>query len=207
MSTSLSMLSEPEITRCIPADEEGGFGSLATARGHLPLKAMDVQVTLEGLLGQVELSQTFVNTFDEPLEATYIFPLPDRAAVTRFRMEVAGRVVEGELQERTQARQGYEEAIAAGHRASIAEEERSGVFTLRVGNLPPGEEATVELVLAGPLPFADGEVTFRFPMVVAPRYIPGIPLPGPAVGDGTAADTSAVPDASRISPPVLLPGF
>src|SRR5262249_5551064 len=40
-----------------------------------------------------------------------------------------------------------------------------------------------------------------------PRYIPGIPLSGPSVGDGVASDTDAVPDASRISPPVLLPGF
>ena len=43
--------------------------------------------------------------------------------------------------------------------------------------------------------------------MVAPRYIPGVPLCGPSVGDGTAVDTNAVPDASRISPPVLLPGF
>src|SRR5262249_11958888 len=73
--------------------------------------------------------------------------------------------------------------------------------------LPPGEEATVRLTLAGPLPYADGEATFRFPLVVAPRYIPGTPLPGPAVGTGVEPDTDAVPDASRISPPVLLPGF
>jgi Ca-activated chloride channel family protein len=71
----------------------------------------------------------------------------------------------------------------------------------------PGERATVELALCGVLPYADGEATFRFPLVVAPRYIPGRPLPGPSVGEGTAVDTDAVPDASRISPPVLLPGF
>ena len=71
----------------------------------------------------------------------------------------------------------------------------------------PGERATVELTLCGILPYSDGEATFRFPLVVAPRYIPGVPLPGPSVGDGTAVDTNAVPDASRISPPVLLPGF
>src|SRR5690606_23056494 len=28
-----------------------------------------------------------------------------------------------------------------------------------------------------------------------------------SVGDGVASDTDAVPDASRITPPVLLPGF
>ena len=73
--------------------------------------------------------QTFVNATDEPLEATYIFPLPDRAAVTDFRMEVAGRVVEGVLKERGQARREYTQAMRQGHRASIAEEERPGVFT------------------------------------------------------------------------------
>src|SRR5262249_43715309 len=75
------------------------------------------------------------------------------------------------------------------------------------GNLMPGEEATVRLTLTELLPYDDGEVTFRFPLVVAPRYIPGTPLPGPSVGDGTAVDTDAVPDASRITPPVLLPGY
>src|SRR5205823_14149137 len=46
-----------------------------------------------------------------------------------------------------------------------------------------------------------------FPLVVAPRYIPGSPVPGPAVGAGYGEDTDAVPDASRITPPILLPGF
>jgi Ca-activated chloride channel family protein len=188
-------------------DREAGFGALATERGPLPLKALDVAARVDGLLVEIRLSQTFFNTHEQPLEATYIFPLPDRAAVTRFRLEVAGRVVEGELKERGQARRDYDQAIKAGHRAAITEEERPGVFTLRVGNLPPGEAATVRLTLTGPLPLVDGEATFRFPLVVAPRYIPGTPLPGPSVGDGVASDTDAVPDASRISPPVLLPGF
>jgi Ca-activated chloride channel family protein len=189
------------------AEDEPGFGSLRTGKGALPLEAMDVRGRIDGLLARVVVRQTFVNAFDEPLEASYIFPMPDRAAVTQFRMTVAGREIEGVLEERGQAREHYEEAIAKGQRASIAEEDRPGVFNLRVGNLMPGERATVELSLCGVLPYTDGEVTFRFPLVVAPRYVPGRPLPGPSVGDGTALDTDAVPDASRISPPVLLPGF
>ena len=48
---------------------------------------------------------------------------------------------------------------------------------------------------------------FRFPLVVAPRYMPGRPYGGEDVGTGTQVDTTAVPDASRISPPLLLPGY
>jgi Ca-activated chloride channel homolog len=207
MTRPLPRITDEEMARGQPADVEAGFGALATARGCLPLAALDVRARIEGLLARVEVRQTFVNAHGEPLEATYIFPLPDRAAVTRFRLEVGGRVVEGELKERGAARREYDRAVRAGHRAAITEEERPGVFTLRVGNLPPGEEARVLLTLVGPLPYAGGEAAFRFPLVVAPRYVPGVPLPGPCVGDGVAQDTDAVPDASRISPPVLLPGF
>jgi len=77
---------------------------------------------------------------------------------------------------------------------------------MRAGNIMPGEHVTVELEMAGPLGFADQQATFRFPLVIAPRYIPGTPLEGASVGSGTAVDTDAVPDASRITPPVLLPG-
>ncbi len=186
---------------------DAGFGVLRTDRGNLPLRAMDVRAKITAMIAAVEVVQDFANPFDVPLEATYVFPMPDRGAVTALRMQADGRVVEGVLSERAKARRDYEAAIKAGQRAAIAEEDRPDVFTMRVGNILPGEQVTVTLALTQPLPYADGDVTFRFPLVVAPRYIPGSPLPGTPTGTGVAADTDAVPDASRISPPVLLPGF
>ena len=47
-------------------------------------------------------------------------------------------MIEAELKERGQARREYDEAVAQGRRASIAEEERPDVFTMRVGNILPG---------------------------------------------------------------------
>jgi Ca-activated chloride channel family protein len=207
MARTLPTLTDQELHTDAARTDEAGFGALATPRGPLPLKAMDISARIDGLVSETSVCQTFVNTLDEPLEATYIFPLPDRAAVTRFRLQVGKRLIEGVLKERAEARREYDQALEAGHRAAITEEERAGVFTMRVGNIMPGEEATVHLNLVGPLPYSEGEVTFRFPLVVAPRYIPGTPLPGASVGSGVAADTDAVPDASRITPPVLLPGY
>jgi len=204
---ALPTLGDEEIARWRPAGDEPGAGTLVTERGNLPLEAVGVHARITGLLAEVVLTQTFVNGFDLPLQATYVFPLPDRAAVTGFRMETGDRVVEGALRERAEARAAYEQAIAGGRTAAIAEEERPGVFTMRVGNLPPGERASVRLSMLGPLPYDQGEATFRFPLVVAPRYIPGTPLGWPPAGDGVQRDTDAVPDASRITPPVLLPGF
>ncbi|MBT8225876.1 MAG: VWA domain-containing protein [Dactylosporangium sp.] len=187
--------------------EDAGLGAIHTERGNLPLDQLRVRADIVGLTSQTELVQEFRNPYDEPIEAVYLFPLPDRAAVTAMRMTAADRVVEADLRERQAARRAYDTAIAAGRRASIAEEDRPDVFTLRIGNLLPGERISVALTLVGVLALADGEATFRFPLVVAPRYIPGGDLPDTAAEDGAGSDTDAVLDASGGIPPVLLPGF
>jgi len=206
MTISVTPMDPAELSR-VRVLPDAGLGALHTDRGNLPLDRLDVQAAISGLVARTTVTAEYVNAHDTPLEATYIFPLPDRAAVTGMTMTADGHTVEAELQERAQARQTYDRAIEAGQRASIAEEERPDVFTMRVGNILPGERVTIALSLVGPLPWEDGAATFRFPLVVAPRYVPGVPLPGPAVGSGQAQDTDAVPDASRITPPVLLPGF
>ncbi|GII53836.1 hypothetical protein Pth03_22250 [Planotetraspora thailandica] len=194
----------PEECRPMP---DAGLGALETAQGNLPLESVDISARITGLSAGVQVVQGFRNPFDVSLEATYVFPLPPRAAVTAFRMEADDRVIEGVLKEREQARADYDRALAEGRRAAIAEEDRPDVFTIRVGNILPREHVRVCLTLSQPLPYEDGAAEFRFPLVVAPRYIPGAPLAEPAAGDGVIPDTDAVPDASRITPPVLLPGF
>ncbi|ORB52083.1 VIT domain-containing protein [Mycobacterium persicum] len=179
-------------------------GELSSADGRrLPLRAISVDTVVVGMTATSTVRQRFANTGETSIEATYVFPLPARAGVTDFVADLAGRRVVGVLKERAQARSDYEQALAAGQRAAIVEEDRSDVFSVRVGNLGPGEEATIEMRLTGPLAFEDGEATFRFPLVVAPRYTTGTPLPGDQTGPGWAHDTDAVPDASRVTPPQL----
>lgn len=188
-------------------ESHASLGAIITEHGPLPLRSVAVNARIDQLFAQVRVRQGYVNTHAEPIEATYIFPLPDRAAVTRFQAKLGDRVIEGVLKERGQARQEYDEAIEQGYRAALAEEEQPNVFTMRVGNILPGETAEIELTLCMPLAYEEGEAALRFPLVVAPRYIPGKPLTDDSVGLGTVGDTDAVPEASRITPPVLLPGY
>ena len=80
----ITSMTDAETTR-VATDEtadEAGLGALRTERGNLPLDSIDVRAQITGLTAR-ELTQEFHNPYDVPLEATYIFPLPDRAAVTR----------------------------------------------------------------------------------------------------------------------------
>ncbi len=78
---------------------------------------------------------------------------------------------------------------------------------MRVGNIPPGEAIQVCIETVAQLSLVHGEWTLRLPLVVAPRYTSGLPLPRCVVGNGTSNDTDQVPDASTVTPPTWLPGF
>jgi len=177
-------------------------------RARLPLAGVRISARVADRVAHVTLEQKFHNPFAEALEATYIFPMSGGSAVSAFELKVGKRVIKGVVKERGEARATYQKALEDGKRAALLEQERDDVFTVQVGNLPPGEEVTVRIVTSERLPFfEDGTTELRLPLVVAPRYIPGTPLDRNPVGDGVEWDTDQVPDASRISPPRLAKGF
>lgn len=181
--------------------------SPAGKKKTLPLQGVDITARVADRVASVAVKQTFKNTYSEHLEAVYIFPLSGGCVVSDFEMRVGSRVVKGVVQERAQARMEYQQAIQAGKRAALLEQDRDDVFTVQLGNVPPNEEITVVLTYSERLPFFEsGKTELRLPLVVAPRYIPGQPTNRFPVGDGTELDTSLVPDASRISPPMLASG-
>lgn len=193
-----------DITTSVP---ESGFGSLQCSVGNLPLSSLGYETKLIGLLCRTTITQTFYNPFDENIEAVYIFPIEGEQAVTGCELLVEDRVIRAKLRERGQARADYARAIRHGHRAALLEENRPETFSMKVGNIPPGEAVRVRIHTVGCLPVVHGEWTLRLPLVIAPRYTSGIPLPRLPVGDGVARDTSAAPDASCVTPPTWLPGF
>lgn len=177
-------------------------------RSPLPLAAVGITARVADWIAEVTIAETFHNPYDETLEAVYVFPLPGGGAVCDFELRVGERVLRGEVRERGTARQQYRDALARGRRAALLEQERDDVFTVQVGNLPPGEEVSVRLTYVERLAFfEDGSTELRLPLVVAPRYVPGEPVARDPSGRGVEADTDLVPDASRITPPRLAPGF
>lgn len=154
----------------------GGFPASAE-RASFPLQECRVEAHLSGPLASVEVVHRFANLLEEPMEAMYVFPLPGGAAVHAFRMQVGERVVEGVVQSRNQARHTYSEGKREGHRVALLEQSRDNVVTAFLGNLPPGEEVTIELSYVERVEQNLCENVFRFPLVVAPRYGDGPEAP------------------------------
>src|SRR4028118_1656611 len=159
-----------------------------------PLKHTEVLAKIAGNLSRVELTQTFENPFTEPLEAIYVFPLPDEAAVDDMEIKIGDRIIKGNIKKREEAQAIYEQAKQQGRTAGLLEQERDNIFTQSLANIKPGEQIDVTIRYTDSLKFEGGDYEFVFPMVVGPRYIPGTPI-------DRSGDTDQVPDASRINPP------
>lgn len=195
----------------VMADENVTEGTLqiinkdGKALSSCPLKHTDVKAEISGSIARVTVKQQFQNPVKEKIEAVYIFPLPNRAAVDNMVMKIGTRTIKGDIKKREEARKIYEDAKRQGHVASLLEQERPNIFTQSVANIMPGENIDIEISYVEYLNYQDGLYEFVFPMVVGPRYIPGKPS-GQAQGTGWAEDTSKVPDASRITPQVTPKG-
>ncbi|MEH2105294.1 VIT domain-containing protein [Nostoc sp.] len=162
-----------------------------------PLKHTEVLAKIAGNLSRVEVIQSFENPFTQPLEAVYIFPLPDEAAVDDMEIKIGDRIIKGNIKKREEAVAIYEKAKQEGRTAGLLEQERDNIFTQSLANIKPGEQIDVTIRYTESLKFEAGNYEFVFPMVVGPRYIPGTPI-------DDSGDTDQVPDASRITPPVVL---
>ncbi|HEX7061769.1 MAG TPA: marine proteobacterial sortase target protein [Woeseiaceae bacterium] len=162
----------------------------------------DVEIRVSGPVARTTVRQEFRNDGAEWVEAVYVFPLPDQAAVDRLRLRIGERYIEGEIREKEQAKKEYEAAKAAGQRAGLVEAQRANLFTTHLANVAPGATIIVEIEYQERVAFDDGAFTLRFPTTLTPRYIPGSPLPDKQ-GSGWSADTDRVPDASLITPPVV----
>jgi len=139
----------------------------------VPLKKTQLRVFVVGAAAEVKVTQVFVNSGDRTIEATYVFPLPEDAAVNRMRMIVDDRIIESEVREKQEARQVYEQARQAGHGAALVEQTSPNIFTSSIANILPGQEIRVEITYLQALPFDDGMYRLVVPMVVSPRYVPG----------------------------------
>lgn len=136
----------------------------------VPLVEVTGTARADGLLLQTTFRQRYANRTERNLEAVYTFPLPHGAVLLGLEFTLGERRLKGVVAERKQAEADYEEAIDAGHSAVLLERTANGLYTVSVGNLMVGEEATVEVRYGKLLSFVQGLMRIAIPTVIAPRF-------------------------------------
>ncbi|MEM7235546.1 MAG: VIT domain-containing protein, partial [Planctomycetota bacterium] len=190
-----------------PRDDRPGSGSLVAqieTRDEpvpLPLEHTDVKAGISGYIATVDVTQRFHNPFDTKIEAVYVFPLPQNAAVTDFLMKVGERTIRGVIREREEAQRIYKRARRAGYVAALLTQERPNIFTQRVANIEPGKKIDISIQYFNAMKYRNGEYEFVFPMVVGPRYNPPMSRDGVgSVARGAAGSSGQSTEVSYLRP-------
>ena len=137
---------------------------------RLPLKDTRVDVAITGVIADVTVKQIYENHGARPIHARYVFPASTRAAVYGMTMTIGDVRIVAKIRAREQATREFETAKAEGKSASLLEQSRPNVFTMKVANVLPGDTIAVELKYTELLVPTDGVYEFVYPTVVGPRY-------------------------------------
>jgi hypothetical protein len=146
--------------RPVTATRDSGLFTRKTV--PVPLAGVSIEGEITTVCARVAVTQRYVNRESTPIEATYLFPLDEGAAVCGFEAIIDGTLVVGEVKERDEAFRMYDDAIERGDGAFLLDEERPDVFQASIGNLPPGKEVLVRLTYVTELSCSDSGFGSRF---------------------------------------------
>ncbi len=130
----------------------------------LPIKYHRVEVEIDNQVAQVEIDQAFLNEADFALEATYIFPLPEDAAISDFAMYVDGERLEGRILDKEKARAIYEDIVRRREDPALLEYVGRNMFQAQVFPIPPHSERRIQIAYTQVLSQDGGLVRFVYPL-------------------------------------------
>ncbi len=131
---------------------------------YLTVKNHNVTVTIDNQIARTHVDETFFNDSAYALEGTYIFPLPDDAAISDFAMWVDGKKLEGQVLDKNQARQIYEDIVRRQRDPALLEYIGRNVFQARIFPIPPQTSKRVEIDYSQILKSDNGLVRYVYPL-------------------------------------------
>ncbi|MEC7523218.1 MAG: VIT domain-containing protein [Myxococcota bacterium] len=159
-----------------PGDAAGAAGvgvlearvpeEVGQARWPLVIRRLDVQVRVVGDLAITEVEQVFFNPASETVEGLYRIRVPEGGVLQRFAVDRAGRMVDGYVREKAQARQAYEAQVYRGSTLdpALLEWVAPGRYQARIYPIGAGETRRIVVRYAEWLSPRGGSRLYRYPM-------------------------------------------
>ena len=129
----------------------------------LRIEYQRVDVTVADQVATTHIEQLFVNPNDWMLEGTYLFPLPEGAAVNRLTMWVDGQPIEAKILEAGEARAIYDQIVRQMRDPALLEYVGHSAIQANVFPIPPRDERLIEIEYSQLLPAENGLIHYVYP--------------------------------------------
>ncbi len=131
---------------------------------YLAVETVRVEVTIDNQIATTRVEQVFRNDSDWSLEGTYMFPLPENAAINDFSMWINGERTAGQLYTKEEARRIYDNIVRRRLDPALLEYVGRDLFQASIFPIDPGDTRRVELEYSQILPVDNGLVQYNLPL-------------------------------------------
>ncbi|HEY9068695.1 MAG TPA: VIT domain-containing protein [Candidatus Ozemobacteraceae bacterium] len=136
--------------------------------GELPMLEQRVRVTIDNQVAVTRLEQSFLNPGTTAQEASYRFPLGEKASVQEFGLTGPNGIRKvGAIEEKQEAQQTFQAARDAGFMPAIAQQADPNSFETKVGAIPPNGQARIDLTYSEVLDYSSGIIRYNIPMNIS----------------------------------------
>ena len=142
-------------------------GLMTPKSGNLPqleIRQHHVEVTIEDGYAITSVEQVFFNPSDTELEAIYSFPVPEKASVGEFTYWIEGSPVTGEVLEKQQAKEVYQQERQQGREVALTEQDSYRTFSSHVYPVKPRQDVRIRLVYIQPAHVDSGIGRYVYPL-------------------------------------------
>ena len=139
----------------------------------MPLTKVDIKTEIRGARAVTRVELCYVNPSKEnPYECTYTFPLDKTSVLTSFEAKIDDRVIKTQVKAKEEAKAAYDDAVASGKTAVLAErsKKKEEVMTVKLGNLLPGQTASLKSEIISQLEITGGFYSYILPAAFFPDY-------------------------------------
>ncbi len=130
----------------------------------LSVKYHRVNVEITRQVAKTSIDQVFINNHHRDIEGVFIFPIPERAAISEFAMYIGNQRIEGEILDRDQARKIYQDIVRRMKDPALLEYMGRNMFRARVYPIPAHGEKRIQLSYTEILKAENNLIKYLYPL-------------------------------------------
>ena len=132
----------------------------------LPIKSIKIDAKISSQVATTHVEQVFRNDTGAVLEGTYLFPIPESAAISEFAIWDGDRRLVGEVRTKEEARRIYDEIVRRQRDPGLLEYAGKDLFQASIFPIPAYSDKKLEITYTQVVRAEGGTVSYRYPLGV-----------------------------------------